>query len=260
MPATAYVINLDRSTDRRLYIERQAQSLGFQFERVSAVDGATLSVEDIDFHGRAAGPPPLTAGEIGCWLSHRKAWALIGERGEAWGLVLEDDVRISPDLPKILNDLNALPEDADIVKFDTSLGVKVELARAAAPFGSRKLHRLRRNSWGTAGYAISKRACRWLLDNTDAPEAPIDLYLFSPKYGLFRRLITYVTVPALVVQEQHLARLSGEAATLGSLIPFRDFNRRQQRLRVHEKVLREIGRVALQARALFVYRTAIDWR
>jgi glycosyl transferase family 25 len=259
MRATAYVINLDRSADRRLYIETQARSVGLPFERVAAVDGAALPANVMGSHRGATGRRLLTAGELGCWLSHRKVWELICQRGEAWGLVLEDDVQISPDLPQILDDLDALPQDADVVKIDTSLGVKVELARDSAPFGSRKLHRLRRNSWGTAGYAISQRACRWLLDNTETPEAPIDLYLFSPRFHLFKVLKTYVMVPAAVVQEQHLARLSGEGATLTSVIPFRDARYRPN-LRVHEKVLREIGRIFLQARAIFAYRTAIEWR
>jgi glycosyl transferase family 25 len=260
MRAPAYVINLERSPDRLHHMHAQASAIALAFERVDGVDGEGLAEADLAAYRRRAAPLPLTAGEIGCWLSHRKAWSLIADRDDTWGLILEDDVQLSSDLPAALECVADVPADADIVKIDTSLGVMVEMARAAVPFAGRSLHRLRRNAWGTAGYLVSRRAAAWLLAHAQPVEAPIDLHLFSPRSALFRSLITYIATPALVVQEQHLARERGQVGELTSVITFRQEARRASAPGLPGKVAREISRVGDQLRMAFAYRRRIDWR
>jgi glycosyl transferase family 25 len=260
MRAPAYVINLDRSPERLRHMHAQAGAIALAFERVEGIDGEQLAEADLAAHRERAAPYPLTPGEIGCWLSHQKAWSLIAARDDAWGLVLEDDVQLSPDLPAALDGAADAPADADIVKIDTSLGVMVEMSRAAVPFAGRSLHRLRRNSWGTAGYLVSRRAAAWLLEHARPVEAPIDLQLFSPQSRLFPSLVTYIATPALVVQEQHQARERGEVGVLGSVITLRQEARRASGPGLPGKVVREIGRVGDQLRMAFAYRRRIDWR
>ena len=43
-----YIINLDRSKERYAYIKNYASGLEFPIERIEAVDGATLSMEEIN--------------------------------------------------------------------------------------------------------------------------------------------------------------------------------------------------------------------
>ncbi len=260
MRTPVYVINLDRSADRLRHMRGQADAIGLAFERVDGVDGEQLAEADLAAYRQHAAPLPLTAGEVGCWLSHQKVWSLIAARDDAWGLVLEDDVEISPDLPAALDGSAGPPADADIVKIDTSLSVMVEMSRASVPFAGRSLHRLRRNSWGTAGYMVSRRAAGWLIAHAKPIEAPIDLQLFSPRSSLFRSLTTYILTPAFVVQEQHLARERGKADTLSSVITLRREARRASAPSAPGKVVREIGRVGDQLRRSFAYRRRIDWR
>jgi glycosyl transferase family 25 len=260
MRAAAYLINLDRSPERLAHMQAQAATVGLQFERVPAVDGEALSEAELDRYRLAAAPRPLTAGEIGCWLSHQAFWRLAATADALWSMVLEDDVALSPNLPAALDAAGELPADADIVKIDTTLSVPAELARPSVPFAGRALHRLRRNSWGTAGYLVSRRAAAWLAQHARAVEAPIDVHLFSPRSSLFGALTTYVMDPALVVQEQHLARVQGRADALGSVITERQEARREAGRGVARRVAREIVRVADQARAAFAYRRRIDWR
>ncbi len=58
----AYVINLERSTERRQHMRRQLERLGLEHEFVAAVNGARLTADErllVDGHAVAQSP-------IGC--------------------------------------------------------------------------------------------------------------------------------------------------------------------------------------------------
>ena len=93
-----YVVNLDRSTDRLAETRRLFGAAGLAFERLPAVDGAALSPAErrrlcppIRFRLANAMRPPQ-AGEIGCALSHVKAWRTAFEGEAALAGIFEDDV------------------------------------------------------------------------------------------------------------------------------------------------------------------------
>ena len=62
-----FVINLDRSWQRREYMEGQANQLGLAYERISAVDG--LNVPEW-LRSEFDGPHTMSPGEVGCYASH----------------------------------------------------------------------------------------------------------------------------------------------------------------------------------------------
>lgn len=91
-----FVINLDGSTKRLEKVESELAKYDVSFERIAAVDGRLMSDEALHEHycpqkNAADYYKALTPGEIGCYLSHRKAWATIIERDLAAAIVLEDD-------------------------------------------------------------------------------------------------------------------------------------------------------------------------
>jgi glycosyl transferase family 25 len=101
----AFLINLDAATDRRAFMEKALAATSFPVQRIPAVDGKALPqpVEGYDEakyhrrHGRTTKP-----GEIGCYLSHVKAWRAFLETGDDYGLICEDDLVLGPDLEKVL--------------------------------------------------------------------------------------------------------------------------------------------------------------
>ena len=71
----AFLINLDRDTERLAAADAQLRRLGIAYERVKAVDGKDLSRAEIRRNvarTRAlwANGSMYTPGQIGCWLSH----------------------------------------------------------------------------------------------------------------------------------------------------------------------------------------------
>ena len=68
-----YVINMERSVNRRTSMEEQLRKLGVDYEIVKAVDGSQLTDDAIHNEGRE--DDPFSRSEIGCMLSHCKVYA-----------------------------------------------------------------------------------------------------------------------------------------------------------------------------------------
>lgn len=96
----AFIIHLARATARRSQVERLLETCPVPSKILDAVDGRALSQTEIDaVYTRESLHTPnypfeMTVGEVGCFLSHRKAWQAIVDSGLDAGLVIEDDVEI----------------------------------------------------------------------------------------------------------------------------------------------------------------------
>lgn len=93
----AFVIHLARAEKRRPQVDRLVAGLPMPVHVIDGVDGKTLADAEADdvYRRRLARPAypfPLLRTEIACFLSHRKAWQAIVDRGLDFGLIVEDDV------------------------------------------------------------------------------------------------------------------------------------------------------------------------
>lgn len=88
-----WYINLERRSQRRLEMEQQLDALGLSadYQRFAAIDGKSLSLPT-ETH--------LSAGEVGCWLSHFRV--LQQADGECHVHVLEDDAVLHPRVYAVL--------------------------------------------------------------------------------------------------------------------------------------------------------------
>lgn len=175
---------------------------GIPFERIPAIDGQDPAVA-----AAAANLPvshigvAITAGVHGCFESHREFWRRVVASGDKWGMVFEDDVLLAPAMNAYLQD-EWIPDDADIVKFDTSTQlVHVFRQRLKVP-GERYLSRLHSSHLGTSCYVISASAARRLLREVQGVGEAVDCVLFSTELDTFRTLRVYQMIPAPVLQGQ----------------------------------------------------------
>ena len=104
-----YYINLDKSIQRRAFMENQFKELNIPFSRISATNGKELDKEFLKSekkkHCILAHFPLPNDGEIGICLTHFKLWELLSKQPEDFSIVLEDDALISHDF---FNDLEQL--------------------------------------------------------------------------------------------------------------------------------------------------------
>lgn len=117
----AILLNLDRDTARRNWMEAQLAAANIAFERQSGVlgkDGIPPAVAPFFTAETPAFTHPLRVGEIGCYASHLMAMQRVasGALGPV-ALVMEDDLIVATDLVAIIRDaLTKLPSGWDMLR------------------------------------------------------------------------------------------------------------------------------------------------
>ncbi len=123
-----FVLNLDRAADRWKKFQTTWNHLGIPYERIPGVDGKGMSVADVDqsilqTHGWEPNPAlygrstQMTPGEIGCGLSHIRAWQKIASLSVSndfdMHCILEDDAIPTSDYKnRLAQVLSELPTSA----------------------------------------------------------------------------------------------------------------------------------------------------
>ncbi|MEQ1943904.1 glycosyltransferase family 25 protein [Mesorhizobium sp. VNQ89] len=186
----ALYINLDRSPERRQWMEQQAASLGLALERIAAVDGAALD----------GIPAKLSAGALACFHSHRMAWEIVANGDDRYVAIFEDDVHMSPDLPCFLGDPSWIPEDADIVHIGRSQErcIVINDRRKAM---DRALYLTVTENSGGDGYIMSRQCARRLRGEFTDIDQEFDQVLFNQNAFALR---IYKLVPSLCIQDRFL--------------------------------------------------------
>lgn len=104
LPVQILVISLERSLDRRKQVEQEMQKISLPWSFLDAVDGSRLSEVPPEYKPKKVKRLQgyeLTPNEIGCYLSHKKAWQRCVDSGIPT-LVLEDDFVLSSNFENML--------------------------------------------------------------------------------------------------------------------------------------------------------------
>jgi glycosyl transferase, family 25 len=171
-----YLINLDRSRDRLTSMVAQLDSAGLAWKRVAGVDGSSFGElpwagYDHRAYDRNWGKSPHP-GEVGCFLSHVRALQAFLEDDAAFGLILEDDCRFSPDLRSVLDDLIECAGQWDVVKLSgkhSGMPMTVE----TLPHGRRLVALLQRQT-GSAAYLVNRKAAQVYVSRLLPMNVPYD--------------------------------------------------------------------------------------
>ncbi len=176
-PIKHYFINLDRSPERRRFIERQLDDLELAGERIAGIDGTKLpeKVEGIDpdlyrrCHGRTIRP-----GEIGCYLSHLKALQAFIDSGDRFAVVLEDDAVLLSSYKEVLS---VLTGEKMAGRWDM---VKLQCRRKRKPWRMYQLNDeaflgvSAMRSTGATAYLVNRNAAKRMLDGLLPMQVPWD--------------------------------------------------------------------------------------
>lgn len=104
-----FVLNLDHRVDRFNLVSSQLNRFNLKFERVSGVDGKSLTNINPKI-----GNGWNHVGVAGCLLSHKKILKIAMERNLSSYMVVEDDTILSDEFEKIYDYYSQLPEDWDV--------------------------------------------------------------------------------------------------------------------------------------------------
>jgi len=251
------LINMDGADERLAHFQAQASLAGVDYERVSAIDGRALAAHDLSAYQDPCAIYPLSAAEIGCALSHRKAWQRVMDSPASWGVVFEDDACLRPQTGALIASLPDVHASPTIVKMEATNGEAVACGPKVDVFSQRAFYRLRGLAIGTAGYAINRSACAVLLAQPPFYAVPLDLYLFSRRFGAISGLDIYMMDPAPVIQADRLAPLAKESGLVSGI------RERGKRLRprppLSKLIKREVYRMREHVLEWGSIRHVIDW-
>lgn len=182
-----YWINMERSLDRRKFMESQFFKYGIENYRISAETPETIKAHDYTIIRNADSMDCTTPEEIACILSHLKAIqqgyddGCVGDGGgetdsDSYFCVLEDDITLlNIDFGKIVNYINKKKEGVGDVADDVEV---LQLYTSSHPVviqlynecflkngdGSNVIVKRAESYPGAVYYLVSRKAARKILD------------------------------------------------------------------------------------------------
>lgn len=118
MNLSILVISLLGDDVRRAHMSKQLDGLGVKWEFVDGVVGKNLTKYPAEYQSQKRINHycfDMSAGEIGCFLSHRKVWQECVRRNEIC-MVLEDDVELLPHFMQNLQTVLSIQNEWDIFR------------------------------------------------------------------------------------------------------------------------------------------------
>ena len=118
---STFVINLKSQEKRRAHMEAQLRDVNIEYELIDAVDGRKYTPTQLEVDlvlAKKILGRELSQGEIGCALSHKKAYQKCIDSKYEYSLILEDDVRLSKKLKEIIENEIQKPHTWEYLAFD----------------------------------------------------------------------------------------------------------------------------------------------
>ena len=200
----AWYINLAHRTDRRAALESQLHRLGIAAERVDATLAKDLPPQLVAQHVALGAHARFSLREFSVGVSHVEAARRFLATGEQHALILEDDIVLSGNLPKLIATFESDSQGIDLLRIETfnrpsqiSIKSKGELAGYA-------LHTIHGWAWGAAAYIISRQAAQALVQNPKVLDNIIDRVLYRPHRTILGPIKRRQLVPALAIQADRM--------------------------------------------------------
>ncbi|QDE33019.1 glycosyltransferase family 25 protein [Shewanella polaris] len=180
-----FVINLARSQERLAQIAAQLAEVNIPFERIDAVEGKQLSADEIE----AVSPArlakqhyyrDLSKGEIGCSLSHKRAWQKIIDDDLDLAFVFEDDIHLEANFADTINMILNLPTmNWDFIKLYPLTRKSRKNIQSSMQYGEFEFVTYKKFPLGAMAQAISRRGAESLISHMPYIVQPVDGHLKS---------------------------------------------------------------------------------
>ena len=170
-----YYINLDRSMERRLNLETICQKQNIIPQRIEAIDGKKIDINDKKYHKAIhkikwwfESKNMDNIGHFGCYLSHMKTYETFLNSDKEYCLIFEDDIQfLTNDLKKeIHKNMDNLPDDWDILLLGYEIDARKKKVKNANKNTKLKNGLLNIKYFvGLHAYIIKRKTAQILLEN-----------------------------------------------------------------------------------------------
>lgn len=204
--ARVFVISLSDAEQRRQSVMAQLSGAKADWQFVDAVRADSVEVVDRMSQGATMQKwhKPLRAGEIACYLSHRKVWQKMLDEQIESALILEDDFFLKKPLDEIIELLQRFQSDYDMIKLYGQPKRSRCIEQCQVSHEMYQLHQAFSVTGITVAQWVRANALPRLLAKSERIERPIDMDL---KHFWEYPLTIYHLLPALV--EEVSAQLGG---------------------------------------------------
>jgi glycosyl transferase, family 25 len=214
----AYVINLDRSRDRRAHMIAELKKTGLDYEFVAARDGRELDLND-----RSVVTPelfaksPFPANQTATALSHISCYERMMAQGRDTALVLEDDILLPSDVNALTDAVAEQLTGSEVALLSFTNPEPMRMAREGAmqlPHGRTLAAPI--DPWKLASggaYVITREACERMTKSLVPVRACADEWGYFCHEGLLDRV--RCVVPSTVSGANQFHSMQG-SYTLGS--------------------------------------------
>ena len=188
-----FIINLEHQKEKRQFMQEQLDRLGLEAEFIAAVNGKSMSADQLreavyDYENCC-----LTPGEVGCASSHIGIYKIMVDQNIENAIILEDDAILSEKLSTSFNEITkSLPSEASCCLLTEP---EVYNKKIYSPTSHGSIHQMLRG-YGTYGYVINLSAAKNLLSKASPIKSEADRWEFFSRLGLLK---TYCVIPALVL-------------------------------------------------------------
>ena len=197
-------INLPWAEERRRGILAQAEQKGIEIRLVEAIAGKDLPTEVAEYDRKRRKrifPEDLSANEIACTLSHKKALRTFLESKAEYAVILEDDAVLAENFNEGINELTEKLHGWEVAKLFTGdnsklypLGAATEAAqKAGAPVVAVFPKKI---MWVAVGYLYTRRGAERVLEGLKRFCFPADVEI--AKVLCRKGIPTIGTTPSLV--------------------------------------------------------------
>lgn len=227
-PLQILVISLKHSTERQAKVASEMAKTRLEWGFLDAVDGSKLDLSTVPYDGakvRRLLGFELTPKEIGCYLSHMKAWQACVDKNQPT-LIFEDDFVVQPHLEAVLATLLNDYRDWQIVRLQALEETSGELQ---ADFGAYRLVKNHGDPLGATAYLVNPSSAKVLIDYSREIYEPLDHYIeHHEKHGLV--MLAVKPYPVTVIDLTRATSTITDRPDRVSLRGFRKFIRSLNRV------------------------------
>lgn len=170
------VISLKHSTERQAKVSSEMAKTQLEWGFLDAVDGSKLDLSTVPYDGakvRRLLGFELTSKEIGCYLSHMRAWQACVDKNHPT-LIFEDDFVVQPHLEAVLATLLDDYRDWQIVRLQALCDSGDSRVK---DFGGFQLVQNESDPLGATAYLVNPASARVLLEQSAEIFEPLDHYI-----------------------------------------------------------------------------------
>ena len=239
-----YVVSLPSAKKRREHITQifDMQNIPFLFfDAISPSEALNKAISELVPSLKYQSF--LSEIEKACFMSHVILWKQAIDEGLPYIAILEDDVLLGSNADKFLTEDTWLNErmpanSAFIVRLETLLiPINIKPSNITA-YQDRQFPLLDSPHGGTAGYIISQKAIRLIMENLFTLPAeeiqPIDMMIFGTYLGK-KDISVYQINPGICVQELNFSQDKNENSILGSMLEEQRRKNQEEYRKKHKK-------------------------